>query len=121
MVFTCQSLSLWESRINCIPHTKGPHPVLPGGGLWLSILEKEEDGFSLLLGAVFLEQAQDDRAHDAADGQSHTVHHRMVHHREDEDAAMRSAEGAAEVMDRAPERAAPMTQLGRTRSGSAAA
>ena len=36
---------------------------------------------------VFLEQAQDDRAHDAADGQSHTVHHRVVHHREDEDAA----------------------------------
>ena len=25
-------------------HTKGPHPVLPGGGLWRSIPEKEEDG-----------------------------------------------------------------------------
>ena len=57
-------LSQGESRINCISHAKGHRPAAPDGGLWLSILEKEEDGVSLLLGAVFLEQAQDAAAHD---------------------------------------------------------
>ena len=50
----------------------------------------------LFFGAGLLEQAQDDCTHDAADRQSHTVHHGMVNDREDEDAAVRGAEGAAE-------------------------
>ena len=29
-----RQLSQGESLSNCISHTKGPHPVLPGGGLW---------------------------------------------------------------------------------------
>ena len=50
----------------------------------------------LFFGAGLLEQAQDDRTHDAADRQSHTVHHGMVNHREDEDAAVRGAGGRSQ-------------------------
>ena len=75
----------------------------------------------LFFGAGLLEQAQDDRTHDAADRQSHTVHHGMVNDREDEDAAVRGAEGAAKGHGQRTGEGCTDDAAGRTRSGSAAA
>ena len=53
-------------------------------------------GRNSALGLVLLEEAQDHRTHDAAGGQRHDVHQRVIHDGEDEDAAVGSAQGTAE-------------------------
>ena len=51
---------------------------------------------SLCVSTIFLEQAQDHGPHHAAHGQRHAVQQRVVHHGEDEDAAVGRTQGAAE-------------------------
>ncbi len=75
----------------------------------------------LFLDVLLLEQAQDHSADDATDDQGNYVEQCVINHREYEDTAVGARRAQPNTMESEPASAEPMMQLGRTRSGSAAA